>query len=104
MQCLGAAIKGIRRLVRGSDSLVLADAETLWFAISGLLILFRSWASFIQNQQWILHESEDTGNDGCIVNINTMAVLLLCSLFSIFSHVEFDHSSPFWHVGFFHFL
>ncbi|MCJ1382273.1 hypothetical protein MMC17_005386 [Xylographa soralifera] len=49
VQCLGAAIKGIRRLVRGSDSLVLADAETLWFAISGLLILLCSWVSFIQN-------------------------------------------------------
>ena len=114
MQCLGAVIKGSRRLARGSGmsrgdpqhkpAVVLADAEILWFALSGVSILFFSWISLYQNKQWKLHESEDTDDRGHIITINTVALVLLCSLFSTLAYLDFYHNEPFWNVGFFHFL
>ena len=114
MQCLGAVIKESRRIARGSGlhggdpqhqpGVVLADAEILWFALSGISILFCSWTSLFQNRRWKLHQSEDTSSRGHLMTINTLTLILLCSLFSTLGYLDFYENEPFWSVGFFHFL
>lgn len=114
MQCLGAVIKGSRRLARGSGlhsgdpqhqpAVVLADAEILWYALSGISILCCSWITLLQNKQWKLHGPVNTTNHDRVITMNTVTLVLLCSLYSTLGYMDFYYNEPFWHVGFFHFL
>jgi hypothetical protein len=112
MQCLGAVIKVSRQIARGPEFLILADAETFWIGLSGVVILGCSWTTLLRNERWISRElgrrqqgsTTDDSKQTRTILTNFFTLITYCTLFSIPQFYERDVNNPLWDVGFFHFL
>ena len=102
LQCFGAVIKMCRRIVRGEDYLILADAETFWIGLSGLCIVGCSWVALLKNERWeyrntILRAPSQRILYGDLF-VDLMAIITYCTLFSITAISQRDLNKPLWEV------
>lgn len=51
-QCFGSTFKGIRRYLQDENSMTAIDAFIFWYALSGSIVLIRSWVALFLNRKW----------------------------------------------------